>query len=281
MDVRERLFEIREPVNERRGREPVFAQLPHELKVGRRDGAGVRAGRVREELEPALGADGGVALLNCSRRKIARIRVRLELPAGGARSFVLHIVNAREIVVRHIDFAAHFEPVGRAFGERERHVANRAHVRGNIFAKGPVAARERANELAVFVMEGRGDSVDLELADPREGLVGLLLRGGDELAQFPFVIDVLNREHGNVVADDFRFSFELLSDALGRARGEHKFGELLLQAFELLNEIVVLVVGDVRRVLDEIEPVAASNFFAEFFNFLLRFVARHGGTFVC
>ena len=83
------------------------------------------------------------------------------------------------------------------------------------------------------------------------------------------------------IAHDFRFSFELLSDALCRARWQNEFWELPLQAFELLNEIVVLVVGDVRRVLDEIEPVAASNFFAEFFNFLLRFVARHGGTFVC
>ena len=74
--------------------------------------------------------------------------------------------------MRHIDFAAHLQHIGRA-GQLLRNRSDRAHIIGDVLALEAVAARRRLDEQAALEAQGAGQPVDLWLGRHAEfGILG-------------------------------------------------------------------------------------------------------------
>ena len=151
--------------------------------------------------------------------------------------------------MRHEHLAAHFE-IGRDPGllqfvprDGKRDRAHRAHVQGDVFADGAVAAGDAAHQFAVFVMQGQRHAVELQLAHivdvfaPAEFVHAAL-----PVAQLVFAVSVVQREHGRGVRR-FEEAFAWLSAyALGGRVGCDQFGIRFLDLLQLKHELVELSV---------------------------------------
>src|SRR5581483_7858329 len=125
------------------------------------------ADRIRVERKRPFRGRLRIELTDPAGRGVARIRER-----GGAAGLALGI-EPREVALPHVGFTANVgvprNRVRRApQGERDR--ADRAQVRGDVFADAAVAARSARAQRPAVVAQRDGEPVDLQLARVRDGL---------------------------------------------------------------------------------------------------------------
>ena len=200
-----------------------------------------------EHAETAFFRDGSVELAKGTGGEVARIR-------GGLLSqFFLEFVVAFEVFMGHVDFAAQCQAViGQV--ERQRDVRDDARIRCNVFPDEAVAASLREDKahgaVAVSpVRDGHGEAVHLDFhreRGVRMDCVDLVDEGTDRVE----LEDVFDGQHGDGMGHlDAGLPFDGPAHFLGRRVRVDPLRVLLLGRLQLLHELIVLVVGDLRRVL--------------------------------
>ena len=185
------------------------------------DGRLVRHG-VDEGLEVAMGRDLGVLLAKAARGGVSWVG-----EGRGARGIGI-LVQAREGVARHVDFAANLDGAAEASvsealqaGRREgaRDIADREDVGGDVLPRRAVAARGGADELRVPVGERHAEPVDLELAGVGDRALRRgserLVRTGEPLVKLGEVHRVVHRVHARGVRDRLELLGHVAAHALG------------------------------------------------------------------
>ena len=121
-------------------------------KEGDGIGLGFGKGRARggpcigEELQRARLGDLDVELAQATCGRIARIGKHFAARLGLAG------IERRKIGVGHVDLAADLDAVRPALpGKKDRHIIQRAGIRGNVLADLPVPARGSPNKLALLI----------------------------------------------------------------------------------------------------------------------------------
>jgi len=220
-----------------------LAQGPQCLPVG---GEGVRlrvAQRVDEDVQAALCRDAGVLLAQRPGRGVSRVGEGF-LPLGLQRP-----VQLLERLAAHEDLSPDLQDVqgcrlpAKAQGDR----GHRLQVLGDILAQPPVAAGGAPNEPALLVQQGDAQAVHLGLADVGEGFAGEgPLQARLEFPDLLGGVGVVQAEHGHPVLDRGEAFGHGAADALGGGvwGGELRVGRL--QLLELVEQAVILRVGDLR-----------------------------------
>ena len=222
------------------------------------DGRLVRHG-VDEGLEVAMGRDLGVLLAKAARGGVSWVG-----KGRGARGIGI-LVQAREGVARHVDFAADLDGAAEASvsealqaGRREgaRDIADREDVGGDVLPRRAVAARGGADELRVPIGERHAEPVDLELAGVGDRALRRgserLVRTGEPFVKLGEVHRVVHRVHARGVRDRLELLGHVAAHALGVRLGRHELGMVLLQGEKLLEGAIELCVGhlgSVKRVV--------------------------------
>ena len=123
---------------------------------------------IGEELQGPRRGDGGIELAQGSRRGVARIG------EGAFAALGLPFVEALEGCTAHVDFAAHFEGVGKGLGpDVLGNVGDGADIGRDVLALIAVAAGGALHEPALLVAKGDGQSVDLGLGGEGQPLDGV------------------------------------------------------------------------------------------------------------
>ena len=152
------------------------------------------------------GGHGGVELAHRPRRGIARIGEGFLAVRG------LAVVQGGEILLGHVDLAAHLEDLRRVVGQALGDVRDRAGVRGDGLALGPVAAGRGLDQPTVHVTQRQREPVDLGLGGIGHGLVRREREepadAGIEFRDLLGLEGVAEREHRDAMAH--------LGEALGR-----------------------------------------------------------------
>ena len=135
--------------------------FPVAVKVG----AAILEQHVGEIVEAALRGDAGLELADGAGGGVARVG---ENRQAFLFALVVHFLEGGD---GHEHFAADFEIGGDAGflqlvqRDGKRDGANRAHVQGDVFADGAVAAGDAADQFAILVVQGQGHAVELQFAD--------------------------------------------------------------------------------------------------------------------
>ena len=220
------------------------------LRVGER--LGQRTPGVGEEAQRARGGDRGVELAQRARRGVARVG---EGPRAGR---LLPGVERGEVLVGHVDLAAHLQEIGRA-GEPIGDRAHRADVGGHVLADGAVAARGGAHQPAAFVADRQRQPVDLGLGGVGQRRVGgdaqEAAHAGVELGHLLGREHVGERQHPDLVPDFAEALGRRAAHALRGAIGPLQRGESRLQGRVAPSQRVVLGVAEDRRVLGVVGAV--------------------------
>ena len=165
---------------------------------------------------------------------------------------------------------------GLSAAQPQRNRADRADVGRDVLADHAVPARRPARENAVLVDELDREPVELRLDRVRD-VVGAepLLHAPVELPRVVEVHHRLEAEHRLDVADAREVVARRRADALRRRVLRHELRELRLERLELLEEAIVLGVGDLGFVEDVVEIIVARDFVAETPDPLFRSVPDH------
>ncbi len=135
------------------------------------------------------------------------------------------------------------------------------HVRRDPLALAAVAAGGGLEQGAVPVDQLHRQAVELGLQDVlhRKALAEALPQPLVEPAQSRFLLVGVEGQHGSRVLDRRKGVERLPGDPLGRGVVRDQIGELLLQVLQLVEEAVVVRVGDIRTVFDVIEIVVVAD----------------------
>jgi hypothetical protein len=156
---------------------------------------------------------------------------------------------------------------------------DRPQVRGDVLADDPVAARRALREAAVDVGEVHGEPVDLQLARVVDALAPECLADPlIERAQLLLAERVPERQHRCRVAHRREALGRRHADALRRRVGIDELGLLGLEAHELAQERVVLLVADRRRVEDVVLVVRLLDRRPQLSGAAREVPGGHGGT---
>ena len=230
-----------------------------------------------EEAEGTGGTLARVKEADAAGGDVARVGV------GGLAIPRLCLVETDEVGVGHVNLATDLDPWWRG-GEVEAQgeIADRPCVVSDVVADAAVAASCCQRQAPVIVSQRHGDAVDLQLKNPgdrpriagrsEEGLD--LSRPGDEVVGGVGVVD---RQHRDRMPHRGKAIEGLPSDPLGRAVGGDEIGMELLEIAELVDEPVVLEIGDLRCRLDVVTPVVVADQRAESRD-ALRGCGAHGAA---
>ena len=230
---------------------------------------------VRVELEPVGGADAvaphrqrprrgqlRVELADRARGGVARVRV------GGLAGSGSLLVERREGGQRQVDLTAHLEQPRRVL-DPQRDRADRAQVLRHVLAHLAVAARSAADERAVLVDERDREPVDLWLghevhlahldALTRE----IALRAEHPCGELVLVAGVGERQHRLQMPDLVELVERLTADALGGRVRREQIGMVPLEVTQLVQQRVVLDVGDLGVVEDVVAVSVVLELLAE------------------
>ena len=126
------------------------------------------------------------------------------------------MIDSGKFLQGHVNFAADFQKLGRVLGPKpQRDAADGAQVMRDVVAALAVAARGAERELALFVGEGDGDAVELELDHVFDGFAWKqLAHASIEFAQLAGVVGIVDREHRHAMRDRCETFDRLPADAL-------------------------------------------------------------------
>ena len=199
-------------------------------------------GVIELEGKATLGHLGGTLQFQTAGGRIARIG------EGGLPYLFPLSVQRIEAVEGHNDLATGLQDVGKIAGQAQRHRADGLHVGGHHVATGAVATRNRAGEDAVLVDKTNGHAIVFQLAHILHGTVQQVAHARVKLGEVALRVGVAQREH----RIKMRSALELLGDgathALRRTVGPHILRMLPLQVYQALQQLVEVVVADLRIV---------------------------------
>ena len=183
--------------------EPPSAQPVEERPIGFAGRLADLAPGIGEEAELARCCDLRVELPQRPGRRIARIGVDVEAIGRTCR------VERREILVTHIDLAAHLDDIGNIVaGKRRRDVDDRCEIGRDVLTDFAVAAGGAEHEATLLVARRGREAVDLRLGDHLDGARRVVLEllqeppdTGEELLDVVVVERIAERQHRNGVAD--------------------------------------------------------------------------------
>jgi hypothetical protein len=212
----------------------------------------------------AVAGELGVELADRPRGRVARVHEGRQALLGAA------LVERGEVRQRHVDLAADLEQRRDVVAvDAQWDGGDRAQVVGDVLADLAVAARGPGLEDAVAVDQGDGQAVDLGLGDVLElGILDALARevvahALDPRAQLLLAARVGQREHRLAVDDLGQRGDRLAADALrGRVRRQ-QLGMLRLDGAQLVEQLVVLVVGDGGVVEHVVAPAVLGELLAQ------------------
>ena len=179
-------------------------------------------------------------------------------------------VQRLEAPFRHIDLAADLDArigidksLDARIAQAQRYVAHRAHIDGDIFARGAVAARRSLRQHARLVRERDGRAVDLKLAAERHRMPD-----GFHGAREPFVElfqahGVVQRIHAHRMAHGRELLAHVPADALRRAGRIDELRMGLLEFAQFAHQRIERRIGDFRRILRVIEIRVVLDFLAK------------------
>ncbi len=193
--------------------------------------------------------DGRVPLAKRAGRGVPRVGKEPEarcLPAG------VQLLERRQ---RQVDLASHLDLrrdlPGRKL-EARGHLADGAHVLRDVLADAAVASGGGPDQLAVLVGDRDREAVDLRLADEtqRGGVLGRHLEQPLEATppgeQLVHVDDLVEAHHRHLVGSRCEQCRDRRADLFGRRSGDGELGVLGFQSPQLVDEGVVVGVGDLR-----------------------------------
>ena len=157
----------------------------------------------------------------------------------------------------------------------KRDGAHRAHIQGDVFADGAVAARDAADQLAILVVQGQRHAVELQFANVVDVVAAAqFVDAAFPVAQFVLAVGVVERQHGRGVRR-FEESFaRLAADALGGRIGSDQFGMFGFELLQLDHELVELGVCDFGGVEDVVEIFVVADFFPQCFDLVFGPLVR-------
>ena len=215
--LRQQVIRSAAPARDRIGRKPQVSQAFQcpELRVGQR----------RADLAPGIGEKAERA-----RRRYRRIQLSQTARGGVARigkdlgiRCCLPGIQRGEVGMRHIDFAAHFQNVGRV-DQRLGDIRNRAGVRRHILADLAIAACHGMDQRACLIPQRQAQPVDLWLGGIGQRRVRFQIEvspdAGIEVLHVGGVEGITQRQHANRMAD--------LAEAVGR-RGTDLFSDAVIR----------------------------------------------------
>ena len=171
-------------------------------------------------VELARGHYGGVLRFQCARSGVARI---------GKERFLASFafaVQGFERLPRHQNLAAYLECRGIVAVQHERDGTDSFYIVRHVVTFLAVTAGHGAHQLAVFVGQGNGRAVVLQLATDFEVLVQGLLHPFVEVGHLTFGVGVAQREHGIFVG----YLREVLVQVAAYTHG----GRILIRIFGVL-----------------------------------------------
>ena len=233
------------------------------LVLGGNIQAGARTDAVHVHAQRARGGNRRVLLAQRACRGVTRVREGV-LASGNHR-----LVELLKIGGGDEHFTADFNLFGVVLaGQLLRDARNGAHVVGDVFAGGAVAAGCRAHEGAVAVEQVHRQAVDLQLGQPLRcatgEVPGALFGLGQPGAQLFKGEDVLEGVHALQVGDG-RESFDgFAADFLGgRVVGDDE-RVLRLNDFKAAVELIVLGVREEGRILVVVGAAGGTNLIGQF-----------------
>ena len=179
---------------------------------------------------------------------VARVGERRLAGLGPRGVELLERLGREEHLAAHLDVGRHRVLLGA--GQPVRDDLDRADVGGDVLADPAVAAGDAAGQHAVLVRQRDRQAVDLELAQE----LGLRRRprGGSGRARTR-APRARTRCRGSSCRSRCSYASNVddahAADLLRRRVGRAELGQLLLEALELADQLVVLVVGDDRCVV--------------------------------
>ena len=175
-------------------------------------------------------------------RRVPRVGERLE-PVGFALGVVLDQILPED---EHLPSERDLPGVR----DRERNAADGPHVRRDLLARLPVAARARLDEVPPFVDDLDARPVELRLHAERRGRPRRqpVLHSPHELLQLLVRVRVVEREHPHAVLHLGRPRARLARHALRRRSRRHELRVRRFEGADLAHQRVVLGVGDARIV---------------------------------
>ena len=210
---------------------------------------------VGEEAERPLRRVLRVELAHDAGRGIARIDEDLLVLRAALDELSLPLVQRREVVEPHEDLAAHLEHLRGHALQQPGHVLDRAHGMRHVLAGFAIAARRRLHELARFVAQVDREAVELHLGvvGDRRIVVAEAEGAAHARVELPRAAGGrvglgLDRQHRHRVHDRHQPFEHGADDALGRRIGRHQLGVRGLERLQLLEQRVVLGVGNLGRV---------------------------------
>ncbi len=144
----------------------------------------------------------------------------------------------------------------------QRNRPNRADVDRHVLAARSVTARRAADEPPVLVGQGDAEAVDLHLRDVVHPLVAEAAALPDALVERPqlvLVVGVVQAEHGHLVLDRGEALGDAPAHALCRRIRRDEAWMRRLEPFELMQQVVEFLVGNLRRALNVVELFVAPN----------------------
>ena len=233
------------------------------LVLGGNIQAGARTDAVHVHAQRARGGNRRVLLAQRACRGVTRVREGVL--AGGNHGLVelLKIGGGDE------HFAADFNLFGVVLaGQLLRDARNGAHVVGDVFAGGAVAAGCRAHEGAVAVEQVHRQAVDLQLGQPLRcaagEVPGALFGLGQPGAQLFEGEDVLEGVHALQVGDGCEGLDGFAADFLGGRVVGDQVRVLRLNDFEAAVELIVLGVREEGCVLVVVGAAGGTNLIGQF-----------------
>ncbi len=206
---------------------------------------------VGEEAERAPGGIARVELADDAGGGVARVDEDLLVLRAGLDELLLALVERGEVVAPHEDLAAHLDDGRRGALQPLRHRGDRAHGVRHVLARLAVAARRRLDERAVLVAQADGEAVELQLGvvGDRRVVVGEAERLADARVELLRAGGAgvglgLDREHRHRVAHRSQAFEHRADDALRRRIGADELGVRRLDRLQLLEQRVVVGVGD-------------------------------------
>ena len=178
------------------------------------------------------------------------------------------LVQAGEVGERQVDLAPDFDAGGdgrRAGQHHERDGGHGTEVLGDVLTDLSVAPGGARDQAAGVVPQGDGQPVDLGLEHETQagrveaGLGRQLEHARVPGAQFGVVLRVRQRKHGLQMPNLRESRQRLGADALSGRIGRDELGMGLLQPPEFTEQLVVLVIVDLRAVQDVVTVVVVTD----------------------